>query len=411
MDTKHPDEGTLYAYVEGQLPAAGQSRVTAHVSACAECAAMVAEARGLIAAASGIIGALDDVPVNVVPRRRAWRLPPWIAAAAVLVLAAGVSTVVIRQGVDLRRDALSMASDTGTETRLRGDLQAPASAISDTVSTAPAVAGKGAVERRASAGNTEGSVARATEAREPEDVGRRMEDRREEALAFTVGREQRRAVSAAAPVAAHVPASAAAPATTAAPVNATVPAAGDLSSGRQAATITGRVTTEQGQPLRNANVFIQELNISVATDTSGIYSLTVPSGRLQGQAAVVRARAIGYVPQSQQIAMALGTHTADFELRQEVARLSEVVTTSSTTADASRATVPMRTIRYEVSAGTIIELREFNAVVRIPPPGPGVNEYRWSDSAGTRRYVLSGRLSIAELERLARRLGELRVVR
>lgn len=400
MDTKHPDEGTLYAYVEGQLPAAGQSRVDAHVSACAECAAMVAEARGLIAAASGIIGALDDVPGNVVPRRRAWRLPPWIPAAAVLVLAAGVSTVVIREGDDSRRDALSAASDTRTEARLQSDLQAPASAISDTVSTEQVVVGEGAaVERRASVGKTEGSVARATTAREPGEVRRQMEDRREEALAFTVGREQRRAASAAAPV------------TTPASASATAPAAvRDLPPGQQVATITGRVITEEGQPLRSANVFINELNISVATDASGIYSLSVPSSRLQGQAAVVRARAVGYAPQSQRIAMAPGTQTADFELRQEVTQLSEVVTTGSTTADASRASAPLRTIRYEVSAGTIIELREFHAVVRIPPAGPEVNEYRWSDSAGTRRYVLSGRLSVAELEWLARRLGELRVV-
>lgn len=407
MDTKHPDEGTLYAYVEGQLPVDGHSRVDAHLSACAECAAMVAEARGLIAAASGIIGALDDVPVNVVPRRRARRLPPWIAAAAVLVLAAGVSTVVIREGVDSHPDALSGTSDT-REARLQSDVQAPASAISDIVSTERVVVGEGAVEegaveRRASAaGKTERSVARATAAREPQEVRRQTEDRREEALAFTVGRERRGAASAAVPTTTP----------TSAPASTTAPAAArDLSSGQQVATITGRVITEEGQPLRSANVFIDELNISVATDTSGIYSLTVPSSRLQGQAAMVRARAIGYAPQSQRIAMAPGTQTADFELRQEVTQLSEVVTTSSTTADASRASAPLRTIRYEVSAGTIIELREFHAVVRIPPAGPEVSEYRWSDSAGTRRYVLSGRMSVAELERLARRLGELRVVR
>ena len=72
---------------------------------------------------------------------------------------------------------------------------------------------------------------------------------------------------------------------------------------------------------------------------------------------------------------------------------------------------PMRTTRYEVSRDVIVELNEYHALVRVPAAQPGVNEYRWSDSAGTRRYVLSGPLTVAELERLARRLGELPIVR
>src|SRR3569833_1430184 len=44
----------------------------------------------------------------------------------------------------------------------------------------------------------------------------------------------------------------------------------------QAAVISGRVMTPQGQPLQGANVFITEMNISVGTNAAGRYTITVP---------------------------------------------------------------------------------------------------------------------------------------
>lgn len=91
----HLDEGTIHAWLDGGLNAAQSTEVDAHVKACAECSAKVAEARGLIAASSRILNALDDVPANVIPKRapvveatRRRSIAPWIsglAAAVVLV--------------------------------------------------------------------------------------------------------------------------------------------------------------------------------------------------------------------------------------------------------------------------------------------------------------------------------------
>jgi hypothetical protein len=91
----HVEEGTIHAWLDGALDAAQSAEIDAHVKACAECSAKVAEARGLIAASSRILLALDDVPANVIPKKapvapvRRWRSAPWVgglAAAAVLVV-------------------------------------------------------------------------------------------------------------------------------------------------------------------------------------------------------------------------------------------------------------------------------------------------------------------------------------
>src|SRR4051812_16038005 len=61
------------------------------------------------------------------------------------------------------------------------------------------------------------------------------------------------------------------------------------------ATITGTITAESGQPVERANAFITELNISVATNAQGRYSLQIPAERVRGQIVVLRARAIGHL--------------------------------------------------------------------------------------------------------------------
>jgi anti-sigma factor RsiW len=111
---RHLDEGTIHAWLDGALPPDESARVESHIEACADCAALVAEARGLIAASSRILASLDAVPAGVIPgtdagtdqlaalraRRQASSRQWWrdrrIVAAASLVFVAGISTVVWR---------------------------------------------------------------------------------------------------------------------------------------------------------------------------------------------------------------------------------------------------------------------------------------------------------------------------
>ena len=98
---KHLDEGTIHAWLDGALSDADAGEARAHVAACPDCAAKVAEARGFVAGASRILMSLDDVPV-VAPKRapaattpqrpqRFWQASPWVTGiAAALLLAVGV---------------------------------------------------------------------------------------------------------------------------------------------------------------------------------------------------------------------------------------------------------------------------------------------------------------------------------
>lgn len=98
---QHPDEGTIHAWIDGQLAADASVEFETHVAACAECAALVAEARGLVAASTRIVSALDSVPAGVIPaaaKRRPWYASTQLRAAAAVLFVAGASALVIRGG-------------------------------------------------------------------------------------------------------------------------------------------------------------------------------------------------------------------------------------------------------------------------------------------------------------------------
>ncbi len=95
----------------------------------------------------------------------------------------------------------------------------------------------------------------------------------------------------------------------------------------QNVTITGKVLSDAGQPLYGANVVIEGLQISVGTNASGVYTIVVPGARVRGQAVVMRARAIGYVPQVRNFVLTAQTHNYDFEMKIDVNRLNQVVIT------------------------------------------------------------------------------------
>ena len=107
----HPDEGTLHAFIDGELSMAEATALEAHVAECGPCEASLAEARGFVAGASRAISALDAAPSSgsrpVVARPE--KLPaallssrPFVfrvpfARAAVLLLLAGGSAMVINR--------------------------------------------------------------------------------------------------------------------------------------------------------------------------------------------------------------------------------------------------------------------------------------------------------------------------
>jgi TonB-linked SusC/RagA family outer membrane protein len=98
----------------------------------------------------------------------------------------------------------------------------------------------------------------------------------------------------------------------------------------QNATLTGKVTTEFGQALEGANVFITELAVSVPTNANGDYTITIPAARVSGQQVNLRVRAFGYQPQVRPVRVTAGSQTLSFAMKQDVNRLAEVVVTGVT---------------------------------------------------------------------------------
>jgi hypothetical protein len=128
---RHPDEGTIHAWLDGALSPDDGRALEKHAATCAECAARVAEARGMVAGASRILASLDSAPAGVVPvgpggrlapRRAAWWRRPGIGiAAAMAIVAVGTTWAVTRNWA--------------VEPALRSEVAAPLYVAADSVAS------------------------------------------------------------------------------------------------------------------------------------------------------------------------------------------------------------------------------------------------------------------------------------
>jgi hypothetical protein len=142
---QHLDEGTIHAWLDGELPPAEREALEAHIASCGQCAAAVAEARGFVAASSRILTALDAVPGGVLPASsqtsHVGAKPPrftasraLMAVAAVLVLST-VTVIATRSGSDASLAKLDEARATRADAPVIASAPAPAA-------TAPEAADK-----------------------------------------------------------------------------------------------------------------------------------------------------------------------------------------------------------------------------------------------------------------------------
>jgi TonB-linked SusC/RagA family outer membrane protein len=97
----------------------------------------------------------------------------------------------------------------------------------------------------------------------------------------------------------------------------------------QNAVITGKVTSQAGQNIEGANVYINDLNISVPTNAQGDFTINIAPSRANGQQVNLRVRALGYSPETRPIRVTAGSQTVNFSLKQDINRLDEIVVTGS----------------------------------------------------------------------------------
>src|SRR5215467_12695577 len=162
--------------------------------------------------------------------------------------------------------------------------------------------------------------------------------------------------------------------------------------GSQAATLAGRISSESGQPLENANVLINEMRISVATNAQGRYSIVIAAERVRGQAVVLRVRAIGHLAQTKEVLVRGGSQTFDFELQKDINRLQEVVVTGVTGATEQRATTFAVT---SLNSEQDLVVKPASALASIAGKVPGASVVGSNGRPGTApQIVLRGAHSI-----------------
>jgi hypothetical protein len=440
---QHLDEGTIHAWLDGALSPEEAAKVEAHASECAECAALVAEARGLIAASTRILNSLDDVPAGVIPsapadapsaaqigRQRRWYDRTDFRAAAAILLVAGASLVIAKSQrnptAELKTAAVANRSiPLGAQTE--SDAITPP-VVADTASVAASAGASGrASDRRAL---TSPPIVGALKART------RDETTREEKFAPPP------ANAAPSPMVAQT-----APPPPPAPMEKAMQSAAgarigammDIATNRSVqGRVTGRITTSQGAGLGGANVMVQGTNLAASTDTSGKFKIDdVPAGEHR-----LIVRRIGYNAKTIPISVNDSMTTANAALDVNATSLAEAVVTGVATASSGAPTLRQlradttgtthRTV-YEVWPGVEVTLvdtpaganmesgitlderakaskRADEKITTAPAapaaPPPPTNTITWTEA--NRRYTLTGLLTTRQLEEIKARLMRMR---
>ena len=349
---EHLDEGTVQAWLDGQLSASESAALESHVHACEECSALVAEARGFMAGATRILGALDDVPAARPAirreRRRRWAMPSAVAAT---VLIAALSLVSVRN--EGTKGVVTAVTRSSAREMVASDTSASAGATA-VVTTSPAgvaptspPSARGIDEHDATAVRPRAGTGFSDQTNTPEPAGlsvpsrtanERLADaprlRRMAGTTLQVSESAADASAKAAPAAAAPVPPPVAQARVAAPnaITGTVASsASNFSAG--GATITGRITSESGAPIAGASIRLRGTTLGTSTNSDGRFTLTVPPASRPADSVAIDVRHLGHTPVTRTVKLPeQGILAFDTSLPVQTLMLSEIVTTGASEA-------------------------------------------------------------------------------
>ncbi len=164
-----------------------------------------------------------------------------------------------------------------------------------------------------------------------------------------------------------------------------------LAAAQQAATVTGRVTDAQNQPLSGVSVSIEALRLGGHTDDAGRYSFTVPAENARGQTVALTARRLGYVPKTTQVALTGGTVEANFALDVAATALAQVVVTAL---GLERERSKLGTAQQQLTAGEVNDTRAQNVMQQIQGKVSGVQITSPGTQGGSTNIIIRGQNSI-----------------
>lgn len=152
----------------------------------------------------------------------------------------------------------------------------------------------------------------------------------------------------------------------------------------QDAVIRGTITSDRGEPVAAANIFIEELRLAVMTTANGQYVLPIPGARVRGQQVVLRARGIGFKPNSQVITLTPGEQVVDLTLAYDVNLLEAIVVTG--TQEATEAVkVPFTVSNIDAAQ---LPVPAANPLSQLQGKVPGANIVSGSGRPGAQPAVL-----------------------
>src|SRR3989449_1515678 len=157
-----------------------------------------------------------------------------------------------------------------------------------------------------------------------------------------------------------------------------------LLAAQEPVTITGKVTSDAGQPLGQVEVAIPTMGLGALTKEDGGYAIVVPGARVSGQTVTVAARRLGYKSQSAQITLTPGGVTHDFTLAANPLQLGEVVVTGAGTASAVE---KLGSVRNNVDPQLIQRSNEDNLVNALAAKAPNVLAVSRSREPGSPPYI------------------------
>lgn len=130
-------------------------------------------------------------------------------------------------------------------------------------------------------------------------------------------------------------------------------------SAQNAAIISGRVTSERGDPLGGATVVVNNTNFGASTNANGQYTITITATAVRNQQVTLTARYLGYRPGVRTITLSLGTQEQNFTLSADPLKLDELVVTGVGEATSSKK------LAFAVGKVTADELQEVPGATAI----------------------------------------------
>src|SRR6266852_7632214 len=157
-----------------------------------------------------------------------------------------------------------------------------------------------------------------------------------------------------------------------------------LLTAQEPVTITGRVTSDAGQPLGQVEVAIPAMGLGSLSKDDGRYTIVVPGARVSGQTVPLVSRRLGYKSQSAQVTLTAGGVTHDFVLAANPLQLGEVVVTGAgTTSEAGK----LGNVRNNVSSDLITKAGETNMVQSLAGKAPNVTVLQQSGDPGASSFI------------------------